>query len=74
MSSLNENTPTTGDQSNQLSDGTDCELGKSSKEENPRDPSIVDWDGPNDPENPLNWPTAKKLATLSMVSIITFLS
>lgn len=24
-----------------------------------KDSNVVDWDGPNDPENPLNWPTGK---------------
>lgn len=39
----------------------------------PRDPMIVDWDGPDDPENPLNWPLPKKAATIGVVSAITFL-
>ena len=38
------------------------------------DPNVVDWDGPNDPANPLNWPTAKKVAALSLISFITLLS
>ena len=42
------------------------------------DPNIVTWDGPNDPENPMNWPTAKKvkvtLATSCMTLVITFAS
>ncbi|EOD48443.1 mfs multidrug transporter [Neofusicoccum parvum] len=39
----------------------------------PVDPNIVDWDGPNDPENPMNWPKAKKWLAISIVSLITFL-
>ena len=75
MSSIDDKMSTKGSQSNQTSDGNDVELGDPvSKEEISRDPNIVDWDGPDDPENPLNWPTSKKLSTLSMVSIITFLS
>lgn len=39
---------------------------------------IVDWDGPNDPENPLNWPRSKKwrvTMTLALTTVIvTFAS
>lgn len=40
----------------------------------PKDPNVVDWDGPEDLENPLNWPTSKKLAAIAIVSMITMLS
>ena len=43
-----------------------------SKEE--KDPNVVDWDGPNDPENPMNWKSSKKLAVVSLASVITFLT
>jgi hypothetical protein len=46
-----------------------------SGEKNPRDPNIIDWDGPDDPMNPLNWPTGKKFAitaTVSFVAILTY--
>ena len=43
-------------------------------EKAPRDPNFVDWDGPDDPENPLNWSSAKKLAAIGIVSLITMLS
>ncbi|KAI0802809.1 major facilitator superfamily domain-containing protein [Xylaria sp. FL0064] len=32
------------------------------------DPNIVDWDGPDDPENPYNWPKSKKMAHVLIVS------
>ena len=38
------------------------------------DPNIVDWDGPNDPENPLNWTMSKKVGAIAIVALITFLS
>jgi hypothetical protein len=38
------------------------------------DQNIVDWDGPDDPENPMNWPTSKKIANIGLVSLITLLS
>lgn len=39
-----------------------------------KDPNIVDWDGPNDPENPLNWSSAKKITAIGLVSLVTLLS
>ena len=39
-----------------------------------QDPNIVDWDGPDDPENPLNWASSKKLAAMTIVSLVTMLS
>ncbi|KAF2117138.1 major facilitator superfamily domain-containing protein [Lophiotrema nucula] len=35
--------------------------------------SFVDWDGPNDPENPLNWTTLKKLALTGTVCLAVFI-
>jgi hypothetical protein len=32
----------------------------------------VDWDGPNDPSNPINWSTARKATTLTIVSAMGF--
>ncbi|KAF5313706.1 hypothetical protein D9611_010230 [Ephemerocybe angulata] len=34
----------------------------------------VDWDGPNDPENPKNWPYKRKWAATLIVSAFTFIS
>ncbi|KAK6835092.1 hypothetical protein PG987_009786 [Apiospora arundinis] len=39
-----------------------------------RDPKLVEWDGPNDPENPRNWPSKKKWITMSIVSMFTLIS
>jgi hypothetical protein len=38
------------------------------------DTNIVNWDGPNDPENPMNWAKSKKVTAVGMASLITFLS
>lgn len=38
------------------------------------DPNIVFWDGPNDPQNPLNWPAATKWGSIAVVSAVTLLS
>lgn len=41
---------------------------------NETDPSVVDWDGAEDPENPMNWPESKKwiaVGTVSVMSLVT---
>jgi len=38
------------------------------------DRGIVGWDGPDDPENPINFPRPRKFALLALVSAITFVS
>nr|GAT52842.1 MFS polyamine transporter [Mycena chlorophos] len=35
---------------------------------------VVDWDGPNDPENPKNWSKSKKWAATAVVSTFTLIS
>lgn len=40
----------------------------------PRDPNIVDWEGPDDPENPLNWPFRKKVVATVIIASITFVT
>lgn len=41
--------------------------------EEPRDPNLVDWDGPEDPANPYNWPAKKKWANIAILSLLTLL-
>lgn len=38
------------------------------------DPNVINWDGPDDPENPLNWPALKKWTNIAFLSAITFLT
>ncbi|KAG8361992.1 putative transporter [Fusarium venenatum] len=38
------------------------------------DPNIVNWDGPDDPENPQNWSMKKKTITVIIVSSVTFVT
>lgn len=38
------------------------------------DPNIVDFDGPDDTENPMKWKASKKWGMISLVSAITFLT
>lgn len=35
------------------------------------DPNIVDFEGPDDPYNPLNWPTKKKIIVTMLYSFLT---
>ena len=38
------------------------------------DLNIVDWDGPNDPQNPINWSEKLKWANVAVISSITFIT
>ncbi|OCK73652.1 MFS general substrate transporter [Lepidopterella palustris CBS 459.81] len=40
----------------------------------PADPNIVWWDGPDDPQNPMNWTFFKKWGTVMIVACLTFLT
>ncbi|KAF2260019.1 MFS general substrate transporter [Lojkania enalia] len=42
--------------------------------DNSRDANVIDWDGPDDHENPLNWKRSKVVVTLALISAVTFLS
>lgn len=35
------------------------------------DPDIIDWNGPDDPDHPLNWSGKKRIGHVVIVSIIT---
>ncbi|KAK1827332.1 major facilitator superfamily domain-containing protein [Podospora conica] len=39
-----------------------------------RDPNVVSWDGPNDPENPMNWTDRKKWTLIAVLSIMTLVT
>ncbi len=39
-----------------------------------KDPNIVDWDGPDDPENPLNWTPKRKWSIAALLSFMTFVT
>ncbi|PNH47869.1 hypothetical protein VD0004_g547 [Verticillium dahliae] len=38
------------------------------------DPNLVDWDGPDDPENPMNWPDRQKWLNIGLISLLTFVT
>ena len=55
--------------------GDDIEQGAPhTSPESVKDPNVIDWDGPLDPQNPLNWPLSKKVVNITILSLITFLS
>ena len=37
------------------------------------DPNIVDWDGPDDPANPMNWSSTVKWTNIVILSLITLI-
>ncbi|KAJ6184462.1 hypothetical protein N7519_005763 [Penicillium mononematosum] len=37
-------------------------------------PDLVDWEGPDDPMNPMNWPLRKKVAITITVALLTILT
>ncbi|TRX91577.1 hypothetical protein FHL15_007582 [Xylaria flabelliformis] len=47
---------------------------KTSTDDDKDDPNIVWWDGENDPENPYNWTTFRKVLNTGCVSFQTFIS
>lgn len=51
--------------------------GEAPAQEQERDPDIVDWDGPDDPQNPQNWTPGKKwqiIAALGFITLITYVA
>ncbi|KAF2474649.1 MFS general substrate transporter [Lindgomyces ingoldianus] len=43
-------------------------------QEGETDPNIVDWDGPDDPQNPMNWPDSKKWGIIGVLSAVTLIT
>jgi hypothetical protein len=59
----------------QLSQRNDIEAQASAvPEKETRDPNLVDWVGPDDPENPFNWTTSRKARLLVIMAFNTFLT
>lgn len=45
---------------------------QSSSHQSPSD--SADWDGPDDPDKPLNWPKSKRWLNTMLVSVLTLLT
>ncbi|KAK4211895.1 transporter-like protein 3 [Rhypophila decipiens] len=55
--------------------GTDKKETINEEEERARDdPNVVTWDGPEDPENPMNWPMKKKWMNIAVLSVLTLVT
>lgn len=60
----------------QLGDERDVERGEKApspvpvQQKEPQDPNLIDWDGPDDPENPQNWSNAKKWAITMILAVM----
>ena len=55
-------------------DSEKAQPSNTSQDATPKDPDVVDFDGPNDPENPMNWSSAKKTTQIVIVTTMTLLS
>lgn len=60
-------------------EGSDLEKGKpgsvgDSHDMSPKDPNLVTWDGPDDPQFPKNWPDRLKWMSTWAVSMFVFIS
>lgn len=69
---LDEEKPTIAqarDDDNTPASTTDVEPGVS-----PDDPDVVDWDGPDDAQNPYNWSTWLKVVNCTLISSLTFVA
>jgi hypothetical protein len=55
-------------------DAEKMSLSGSPTESVPKDPNVIDFDGPDDPEYPMNWTTARKTTAIVIVTSMTFLS
>ncbi|KAH7142307.1 putative MFS multidrug transporter [Fusarium sp. MPI-SDFR-AT-0072] len=38
------------------------------------DPDALDWDGPEDPDNPINWPPRKRTAHIVLIALVQLVS
>jgi multidrug resistance protein len=49
-------------------------LKKSSTRRSVKDPNLVTWDGPDDPENPHNWPKHRRWASTILIAMFAFIA
>ena len=74
QSSARRKSPLASRRSNVLANATpDVDIEKdgaktSPTEEEPQDPNIVSWDGPDDPADPMNWSNTIKVINVGLVS------
>ena len=78
-SSIDGSTPTASSRELNTNPEGDLEKGftqsaSPEQKQAPLDPNIVDGDGPDDPTNPLNWTSKKKLGATMSIALITLLT
>jgi hypothetical protein len=47
---------------------------RSQSSRNPKDYNIIDWEGPNDPDKPVNWSRRRQYTNIIFISILTLLT
>ncbi|EXV00990.1 MFS transporter [Metarhizium robertsii] len=52
----------------------DVDNARAEENDEPKDPNLVSWDGPNDAQNPKMWPHRRKWAAVICVSFFTLIS
>jgi hypothetical protein len=77
--SIDGSTPTASSRDLSTQPNVDPEKGfiqpaTAEQKQTPNDPNIVDWDGPDDPENPLNWTSKRKFGATMSIALITLLT
>lgn len=55
-------------------DATSADDRTGSKQETVSDPNIVDWDGPQDANNPMNWTGKAKIINTMLIIVLTLLT
>jgi hypothetical protein len=72
---------TTYDSKRSSMSACDCDLEKVVLASSTRDTAVredrdnvIDWDGPDDPQKPTNWPARKKWTNIILVSALTMLT
>ncbi|KAF2015716.1 MFS general substrate transporter [Aaosphaeria arxii CBS 175.79] len=50
------------------------DLPKEAQAQEAADPDLVDWDGPDDPKNPQNWPDSKKWGMIAVLAAVTLVT
>lgn len=62
--------PSTAAAEKDLEKGDDAAPQQAPKKE--KDPNLIEFDGPDDPENPMNWSVSKKWVTTVALGLMTF--
>lgn len=67
---------TTDPDNSTLNHDADVEAGVVAKAEvdDMSDPNVVDWNGSEDPDNPMNWPENKKWLNILILSLLTIVT